>query len=290
MDASTIDRPFGCPLDDPQQRSWRRFTDADAAALAGAYEAAANAGKLAELAKSMGRTKHFLCRKARDLGLTDKNRSKPSRLKGAVLWNAPGRPPHPRGAAGLTHSPETKRSLSVKSRKMWEKWAEEKIGQMSDASRNRQSDLTAARHASGLMPKRYSRSKSGYRSDLGAIFFRSAWEANYARYLNLMIKLGVVQSWEFEPETFWFEKIKRGVRSYLPDFKVYYTGDDVPTFIEVKGWMDAKSKTKIKRFKKYYPQHRIEIVGSVEYRTITAQWASSIPNWESTRVAAGSLA
>jgi hypothetical protein len=144
------------------------------------------------------------------------------------------------------------------------------------ATGKRLSELAASRPAS----RNYSRAQGGHRKDLGGIFFRSSWEANYARYLNLMVKFKVVQSWEFEPETFWFEDIKRGVRSYLVDFKVYYVGDERPTYVEVKGWMDAKSKTKIARFRKYYPQHRLEIVGAKEYASIKRKWASAIPEWE----------
>lgn len=127
---------------------------------------------------------------------------------------------------------------------------------------------------------RYYISKQGKRPDLGEIFFRSSWEANYARYLNLLIRMKVVDKWEFEAETFWFENIKRGVRSYKPDFKVFYKGEKNPTYVEIKGWMDAKSNTKIKRFKKYYPQHRLELVDKKAYNALKSKWSSAIPNWE----------
>lgn len=120
----------------------------------------------------------------------------------------------------------------------------------------------------------------GRRADLSDKFFRSKWEANYARYLNLLMKMGVVVSWEFEPETFWFHEIKRGIRSYLVDFKVQYKGEARPVYVEVKGWMDPKSKTKIARFKKYYPQHRLEVVGEKEYGALKRKWSSAIPGWE----------
>jgi hypothetical protein len=32
-------------------------------------------------------------------------------------------------------------------------------------------------------------------------------------------------------------------------------------WVEVKGYMDAKSNTKLKRFRKYYPSEPIRIVG-----------------------------
>ena len=126
----------------------------------------------------------------------------------------------------------------------------------------------------------YSSCKSGRRDDLGGLFVRSSWEANYARYLNLLMKMGVVEHWDYEPETFWFYEIKRGVRSYKPDFRVRYKGDERLVFVEVKGWVDAKSKTKMKRMKKYYPEVKIELVGAREYRALKAKWASAITNWE----------
>ena len=71
--------------------------------------------------------------------------------------------------------------------------------------------------------------------------------------------------WEHEPSTFWFENIKRGVRSYLPDFRVWNV-DGTHYWVEVKGYMDSKSKTKIKRFKKYYPNEPIYIVDKEWFR------------------------
>jgi hypothetical protein len=121
---------------------------------------------------------------------------------------------------------------------------------------------------------------AGRRADLGNAFFRSKMEANYARYLDLLKKMGAVIDWSYEPETFWFEEIKRGIRSYKPDFRVLYQGEKSAVLVEIKGYMDAKSKTKIRRFRKYYPQHRLEIVGPTEYAGIKRRWANAIPAWE----------
>ena len=116
----------------------------------------------------------------------------------------------------------------------------------------------------------YSRTKSGKRSDLNGQFFRSAWEANIARLFNAMkIK------WEYEPKTFYFEKIRRGCISYTPDF--YLPEYDV--WIEVKGWMDDKSRTKLKRFAKYYPNEKLELIDSKRYREIEKK-AKTLPYWE----------
>lgn len=91
------------------------------------------------------------------------------------------------------------------------------------------------------------------------IYFRSTWEYSYAKHLQVLKENGQIIDWFHEPKTFWFEKIKRGVRSYLPDFKIL-SKDGTHYWVEVKGYMDAKSATKIKRFKKYYPEEKLQIV------------------------------
>src|SRR3990167_2295917 len=90
-------------------------------------------------------------------------------------------------------------------------------------------------------------------------FFRSTWEANYARYLEFLKSKGEILDWEHEPKTFWFLEIMRGSRSYLPDFKVTNL-DGSHHWAEVKGWMDSRSKTKIKRFAKYYPDEKLVLI------------------------------
>jgi hypothetical protein len=128
-------------------------------------------------------------------------------------------------------------------------------------------------------PREYT-SKQGKRSDLGDIYWRSGWEANYCRYLNFLVKQKIIYKWEYEPDTFWFNEIKRGVRSYLPDFKVWETKYSEPHYIEVKGYMDAKSKTKIKRMAKYYPDIQLIVVGRKQYDEIKNKLSKVIPNWE----------
>lgn len=102
--------------------------------------------------------------------------------------------------------------------------------------------------------------KGWFEIDGRRFFFKSKWELLYANHLQLLKKLKVISEWEYEPHTFWFENIKRGVRSYLPDFKI--TNQDGTHFwAEVKGFMDAKSLTKIKRLRKYYPEEKLMVIG-----------------------------
>lgn len=128
------------------------------------------------------------------------------------------------------------------------------------------------------MRSRHAQPKGGKRKDLGDKYFRSKWEANYARYLNFLILKKELRRYEYEPETFYFNNIQRGCRFYTPDFKVW-NNDGTIEYHEVKGWMDPKSSTKLKRMNKYYPGIKISIVGKDEYNAIR-EWRRLITGWE----------
>lgn len=122
--------------------------------------------------------------------------------------------------------------------------------------------------------------KAGWREIGGKKkYFRSRWEANYARYLEYLKKHKEIKEWDHEPETFWFDGIKRGCRSYLPDFRVTLNNGEVE-FYEVKGWMDDRSKTKIKRMAKYHPDIKLIVIQEKEYNFIKKAVSPLIPDWE----------
>lgn len=85
--------------------------------------------------------------------------------------------------------------------------------------------------------------KRGYKEDLG-VSVRSGWEGNVLRWLNYHHR-----AWEYEPRVFFFEGIKHGTVAYTPD--IYLPNEDV--WIEVKGQLRPEDKTKLRRFKKFYP-------------------------------------
>ena len=97
-------------------------------------------------------------------------------------------------------------------------------------------------------------------------------ERNYARLLNFQ-KI----RWEYEKQTFWFTKIKRGVRSYLPDFWL----PDTQEYIEIKGYLDPRSKTKLKRMRIYYPEVKVILIQSDFFKQIEKnKTCLLIPHWE----------
>jgi len=126
----------------------------------------------------------------------------------------------------------------------------------------------------------YSRAAGGRRPDLGNRYFRSRWEANYARYLNLLIAQKQILAWDYECQTFYFESIKRGVRSYTPDFKVTLS-DMSHEWHEVKGWMDDKSAVKLKRMARFYPAEKVTVIDDAWFeQAYKTGLDRCIPNWE----------
>jgi len=122
---------------------------------------------------------------------------------------------------------------------------------------------------------------SGKRDDLDGRYFRSSWEANYARYLNWLIKVGEIESWEYETEEFEFP-VKRGNVRYLPDF-IVTNQDGTKEYHEVKGYMDNDSRVKLKRMAKYYPDIKVIVIGKDSYHAIMRQIGNLVDGIEKPR-------
>lgn len=123
--------------------------------------------------------------------------------------------------------------------------------------------------------------KGGKRPDLNGQYFRSRYEANYARYLNFLITNGEpIAKWEYEPDTFEFGKIKRGTRFYTPDFKLYFKDGHIE-YHEIKGWDYPRGRTARKRFAKYYPHLTLVLIDADWFKAIKKQGVSRmIEGWE----------
>ena len=183
---------------------------------------------------------------------------------------------HPRGATGHRHTEKAKKGISEGNKKAWK---DPNAKRNSEENKQRRSDAMKARKAAEPASRSpYSRGHQGTREDLG-IYVRSKWEANYARVLELLVSTGEIYRWQYEADTFDFP-IKRGIRSYTPDFKVWDHEDATPYYIEIKGWMDPKSKTKLARMARYYPDIRVDLVQEKEMRALKKQVSGLIPNWE----------
>jgi hypothetical protein len=86
--------------------------------------------------------------------------------------------------------------------------------------------------------------------------------------------------WRYEPAIFTFEGIARGCREYRPDVLVVHP-DDTWVYEEIKGHMDQKSKTRLKRMAKYYPGVRVEVIGREWFIQMEKSGlAGAIPHWE----------
>lgn len=239
----------------------------------------------------IGKLRSNVCRKARDFGLgTNQFRRKVEQPKlrnkyatkeefeaarkesNRTKWQ---RYPHPRGSLGMKHSPETLAVIADKSKQRWESMSDEQ------KSAHTAKALKAKVAKYGRIAPNVSRGKwkAGWREIGGQrIFFRSRWEANYARYLQWLLDVGQIAKWEHEPHTFWFEGIKRGCVSYLPDFRVTNL-NGTHEWHEVKGWMDARSETVLKRMVKYFPSEKVTVIREKEYNALRKQ-VGAMAGWE----------
>jgi hypothetical protein len=112
--------------------------------------------------------------------------------------------------------------------------------------------------------------KFGRRPDLNNQFFRSTWEANFARICNYY-----GTEWEYEPEKFW-----------LPDIKVHYFPDfylpEVNCYVELSGISSPFKLSKIKNFSKNFPETPIIHITLEEWKGLSCH-SVLINNWETTK-------
>jgi hypothetical protein len=189
---------------------------------------------------------------------------------------------HPRGYLGHKHSEEALKKIAMASLRNWNDPTTPGYQRLrNEIAQQRRSDALRARLNAGeeVLRRGYSRGRQGKRADLG-IYVRSAWEANFCRYLIWLQSRGDIYKWEYETDTFVFEAIKRGTRSYMPDFKIWETAESTPYYVEVKGWLDQKGKTKLERMAKYFPHIRVDLFDKTQYRDLENKLGRVIPGWE----------
>lgn len=109
------------------------------------------------------------------------------------------------------------------------------------------------------------------------INFPNRWEANYYRYIKWLGDKGKIRAFRYQPPYFVFP-VEFGHRRYRPDFLV--VGYDRTYYIEIKGYMDSASKTKLKRMKKYFPDVEVRLVTATEMRNLNNTVGKLIEGWE----------
>ena len=183
--------------------------------------------------------------------------------------------PHPKGMLGKKHSRETLVALSAISK--------DRAANMTDeqTSKKTRKMINTKMERGNLINQRQKQTWKADWHEIGGKrrYYRSRWESNYARYLEFLKSQGKIKDWFHEPKVFWFEGIKRGCVSYLPDFLVI-ENDGSEAYHEVKGWMDDRSKTKIKRMAKYFPGVKLVVVDSKAYKVLSKTAASVVPEWQ----------
>lgn len=117
-------------------------------------------------------------------------------------------------------------------------------------------------------PNGSGRGKKGVRKDLGC-YFRSTWEANYARYLNYR---GI--RFLYEPVRF-----KLGEYTYIPDFYLV----DQNQFVELKGVIIKKNMFKYRLLQQMFPKIKTKLIGPRIYGKLHKKYRHKIKHWESTR-------
>jgi hypothetical protein len=232
--------------------------------------------KVSDIAKKINRTEVAVEQHAADLeingsrGCVTKDKSRAFQL--SFRWTWLGKD-HPRGMKGKTHTDATKEKISqFHSGKVVPRELVEKI-------------LKTRLARYGTLAPQWKQPGRSWKSEWREIggkrcFFRSTWEANYARYLEFLKVHGNILDWDHEPETFWFEGIKRGCVSYLPDFKVANSNGKIE-YHEVKGWMCDRSATKIKRMEKYYPDIKLVLIDGKWFKRNRNKLRGLVPGWES---------
>jgi len=253
----------------------KTVTDEQIQTIKDAYAAPFLRGEspLSSLESKLGMHRTNICRIARKLGLTSMNRPHgklkiKAMRKRFIAWHQTHE--HPRGMLGKNHTKESCDQIS----------ASQMGKKVSSATVLKMMKTKFARYGTTAPNTKHGSWKSAWREIGGRrIYARSRWEANYARYLEWLKVNGQIKEWEHEPETFWFVGIRRGCCSYLPDFKVTENNGS-SGFHEVKGWFDARSKTKIKRMAKYHPTVSLRIIAAPWFKENGRKLSGIIPGWE----------
>ncbi|KKM72342.1 hypothetical protein LCGC14_1421450 [marine sediment metagenome] len=88
--------------------------------------------------------------------------------------------------------------------------------------------------------------------------FKSQVEKRWALYLESLLKLGAIQSWEYEPKKFEFGERWRVRKQYTPDFFIREDGEEF--YQEIKTSMRQVDVLRFRCLRADYPDVRIVLV------------------------------
>ena len=250
--------------------SCKPFTDKEKEIIQEWYTKENTGVDLKELSKILNRPKTSISAIARKMGLTKYGNftKKERQLRGEKMKIKVDNMVHPRGMLGKHHTKDARNKMSVFQLQRAANMSQEEKHEIAmKAVKTRMQKGTLNNTTSNA----YSRTKSGIRKDLGQ-YFRSSWEANIARILNYENI-----EWMYETKRFVFKEEINGVISYQPDFYL----PEQNKWIEVKGWMDEKSKLRLQLFKEQYPEEskNLIIIDQDFYNALRLEFFY-LSNWE----------
>lgn len=257
-----------------------KFSESEKILLIELYDQYASSHRLNELSAIFGRTKNFLCRKAKELGLTNSSRKynlsgeQKAKLSNAAYYRIQ-KYGHPKGMYGKHHSESFKTKMSERIRKTWK---DNPSIFMTDKRRRVISQKMSEMQRSGIL---------GVRSRTyitRAIFgndkytFKSNWEFNIALLLEYLKMIGDIDYWKYEFDVFNFPDNEYFILSYTTDFTIYK--NDEKHIIELKGWFDERSRKKIELVNRFFPEEKVEVWDENEYYRLQKEYKDKISLWD----------
>ena len=113
----------------------------------------------------------------------------------------------------------------------------------------------------------------------GEIYFKSKMEANVYRFYKYTQKrYNRFHKVEYEPEIFFFNSNRYGIRAYIPDIKI--TSPAGVRYIEVKGYVSSSTIKKDRLFSEDYSGLKLYYILPPTYKVIERLYASKIKDWE----------
>ena len=109
--------------------------------------------------------------------------------------------------------------------------------------------------------------------------FRSKAEARYAAYLQWLKDTGNIKAWDYEFEYFGWTNQRGNKVQYCPDFRTLRDSESDWEYWEVKGYLDARSKAKLKGFSKHFPYLKLTVIDSAWFKRNTKKLKGLVPGW-----------